>query len=133
MKKLYKFIQERKFNGDLSRATFEVNCTAEQAQAIKDKLAGRITVMVADDTLSDAPEVSDVVAGGLPIESISMVHSEAKSQWISAYGKAILFKDTVSVVELQNMFKLHEPFTGAYATEKPDNVFPKVSHMGNLG
>jgi len=132
MKKKYLIRQKRKFNGDVTNASCTYECTEAEIQALVPLLEGVITVMEENTALSSAEGASDVVTGGLPISSISMVHSEAKSKFFGAYDKPILFKATVSVVELQNIFKTHQPFSGAYETEKPDNVFPKVSHMGAL-
>jgi len=131
-KKTYLVKQERKFNGDVTVATFSYECEETEIQAIVTLLEGKITVLVEDTTLSSAADASNVVTGGLPIDSIALVHSEAKTKYVGAYNKPILFKSTTSVVDLQNAFLLHKPFTGAYETEKPDAVYPKVGNIGQL-
>ena len=131
-KKVYLVKQKRKFNGDVSVASFTYECEEAEIQAIVAQLEGVITVLVEDVALSSAEGATDVVTGGLPITSISMVHSEAKTKFVGAYDKPLLFKTTTSVVELQNLFKTHKPFSGAYATETPDNVYPKIGSMGAL-
>lgn len=130
--KLYLVKQERKFNGDVTTASFTVKCDTTQIEAIVSKLAGVITVYEQNTGLSSAEDASNLVVGGLPIDSISMVHSEAKTVYVGAYNKPILFKENVSVTELQTLFKAHTPFGSAFATEHPDNVYPRIGSMGNL-
>jgi hypothetical protein len=132
-KKLRQFIQERKFNNDVTKASVYYECEDVEAQWIVDNSEGIVKVMVEDTAMSSPAEASNLVTGGLPVGNISMVHSESKTKYFGPYGdKPWLFKATVSVVDLQAQFKLHKPFTGAYEAEKPDNAFPKVSHMGAL-
>jgi hypothetical protein len=132
-KKLRLFIQERKFNGDVTKASVYYSCEDAEAQAIVDMSEGVIKVMVEDTAMSSAEGASNAVTGGLPINNIAMVHSESKSKYFGPYGDTPwLFKTTTSVVELQNQFKLHTPYSGTYATEKPDNAFASMSHMGAL-
>lgn len=128
---MYKVQQVRKFNGEVTKTSFDYECEQAEMQAIVDKLEGVITVFESNVTLSSPAEATNVVTGGLPIESISMVHSEAKTQYLSGY-RPVLFKSTTTVVELQNLFKTHKPFSGSFETENPDNVYPRVSHMGAL-
>lgn len=131
-KKKYLFRQERKFNGDVTMATATYECEESEAQAIVAVLEGKISVLVEDVALSSAPDASNTVTTGLPIENIVLSHSNAKSKYFGAYNKPMLFKQSTSVVELQQLFKLHKPFTDAYETEFPDKVIPRVSHMGAL-
>jgi len=132
MAKTYLVKQERKFNGETTTASFSYTCEESEISALVPLLDGKITVLVEDTTLSSAEDASTTVTGGIPIDSISMVHSEAKTKFIGAYDKPILFKITTSVVDIQNLLKTHKPFAGAYATEVPDNVYPKIGSMGNL-
>jgi len=126
MAKAYLVKQEIKYNGDVSNNTFTYNCEEVEIQGIIAKLAGVITVFESNVTLSSAPEASNVVTTGLPIDYISMSHSEAKSVYFSGF-KPIVFKDTVKVTDLQDLFKLHKPFKGAYEAEHPDNALPKLA------
>jgi len=130
-KKKYLLRQERKFNGDVTVASTTYECEEAEIQGIVDKLEGIVTVLEENVSLGNGA-TNNEVTGGLPIDSISMVHSEAKTKNFGAYGKPLLFKSTTSVVELQNLFKLHKPFTGAYDTEQPDAVYPRVGNIGNL-
>ncbi|BFU77181.1 hypothetical protein ALC152_03960 [Arcobacter sp. 15-2] len=131
-KKTYLIKQERKFNGDVTVASASYECDEAEISGLVALLEGVVTVMEENLSLSSAEGASNVVTGGLPIDSVSLVHSEAKTKYFGAYNKPLLFKATTSVTELQNLFKTHKPFSGAYETEAPDNVFPKVSHMGAL-
>jgi hypothetical protein len=131
-KKTWLVKQERKFNGDVTVASFQYECEEAEIQAIVAVMEGKITVLEENVTLSSADDASNVVTGGLPIDRISMVHSEAKTKTLGAYNRPILFKSTTSVVELQNLFSQHKPFSGAYETEKPDAVYPTVGNIGNL-
>lgn len=125
-KKAYLTKQEIKYNGDVQTSSFTYVCEETEIQAIVDKMQGVVTVFEENVTLSSAEGASNVVTTGLPISSVSMVHSEAKTVFFSGF-KPIIFKDTVKVTELQDMFKLHKPFKGAYEAEKPDNAFPKLA------
>ena len=125
-KKSFLVKQRIKYNGDISQNTFTYECEETEIQAIVGKLAGVVTVFEENVTLSSAEGASDVVTTGLPIDYISMSHSEAKSVYFSGF-KPIVFKDTVKVTDLQEMFKLHKPFKGAYESQKPDNALPKLA------
>lgn len=131
-KKKYTIKQERKFNGEVTFASGTYECEETDVQAIVAKLEGVITVLEENVTLSSPEGASNIVTGGLVIDGISMVHSEAKTQYFGAYKKPFIFKSSVSVTELQNMFKLHKPFTGAFASDLPDRVVPKIGNIGSL-
>jgi hypothetical protein len=131
-KKTYVIKQQRKFNGDVTVATITYECDEAEIAGFLSLLDGKLTVLVEDVTLSSPEAQSDVVTGGLPIESIAMVHSEAKTKYVGAYNRAMLFKATTSVVELQNLLKTHKPFGGTFAAELPDAVYPKVSDFSKL-
>ena len=130
-KKKFVIKQERKFNNDSTVATATYECEESEVTAIVQKLEGIVTVLEENVGLGNGAE-NNTVTTGLPIDGISMVHSEAKTKFFGAYGKPLLFKATTSVLELQELFKLHKPFTGAYETEKPDAVYPKVGNIGKL-
>lgn len=125
-KKKYLLKQEIKYNGDVSSNTFTYECEETEVTQIVEKLAGVVSVFEENVTLSSPDATSNVVTIGLPIDYITMSHSEAKSKFFSGY-RPIVFKDTVKVTELQAMFKLHKPFTGAYEAEYPDNAIPKLA------
>lgn len=131
-KKTYKVTQKVKFNGNVSSISFNYECDETEIAALVAKLAGVVTVFEENISLSSPAGASDLVTGGLPVQSISFVHSEAKTVYVGAYQKPILFKDSVSVTELRAMLKLHKPFDGAYSTEFPDEVYPKLGTFGDL-
>lgn len=130
-KKLYVFQQERKFNGETTYGYIRYVCEKEEAAAIVAASDGKISVLEENTELSSAADASTTVTGGLPIDGISMVHSQAKTAYFGG-RKPWLFKIATTAVDLQNMFKNHKPFSGAYENEKPDNCYPKLSHMGAL-
>jgi hypothetical protein len=131
-KRKFRLEQEVKFNGVVSKIVGSYECEEAEIQAIIEKLGGVVTVMEENTTLSSPAETSNLVTGGLPIESIWMSHSDAKSKVFGSYGKPFLFKETVGVVELQQLFKLHKPFSGAYEAEVPDSVKPVIGNMADL-
>ncbi len=131
-KKTYKVTQKVKFNGNVSSISFNYECDETEIAGLVSKLAGVVTVFEENISLSSPAGASDLVTGGLPVQSISFVHSEAKTVYVGAYQKPILFKDSVSVTELRSMLKLHKPFDGAYSTELPDEVYPKLGTFGDL-
>lgn len=131
-KKNYLIRQQRKFNGDVTVASANYECEETQIGAFVSKLAGVVTVMEENLTLSSPDGASDVVTEGLVIDSISLVHSEAKTKFIGAYNKPLVFKSTTSVNELQTLLKTHKPFSGAFDTATPDEVYPKIGSWGNL-
>lgn len=131
-KKLYKVSQRRKFNGEVSYASVTYECDPSEIEAVIGKLAGVITVYEENTTLSSAEGATDVITGGLVIDQISMVHSEAKSKSFGAFNKPLVFDSAVSVMDLQAMFLLHKPFTGAYSEEKPDRVYPRIGNIASL-
>lgn len=132
MAKTYLIRQERKFNGETTVASITYTCDEAQLQAIIAAMEGKITVLEENVTLSSPAEASPVITGGLVIDNISMIHSEAKTKYFGAYNKPIVFKSSTSVTELQNMFNLHTPFGEKFAGEKPDNSYPKMGNIGNL-
>ena len=131
-KKNYLIRQQRKFNGDVTVASANYECEETQIGAFVSKLAGVVTVMEENLTLSSPDGASDVVTEGLVIDSISLVHSEAKTKFIGAYNKPLVFKSTTSVNELQTLLKTHKPFSGAFDNATPDEVYPKIGSWGNL-
>ena len=131
-KKAYLVRQSRKFNGKTTSVTFTYECEETEISSVVAKLDGVIKVFEENLTLSSAAGTPDVVTGGLPIDSVSFVHSEAKTEYIGAYGKPILFKASASVTELRDMFKLHKPFNGTFATETPDEVYLKLGTFADL-
>lgn len=131
-KKAYLVRQTRKFNGKVTSISFTYECDATEIASLVAKLEGVVKVFEENITLSSADGASDVVTGGLPIDSISFVHSEAKTEYIGAYGKPILFKASASVTELRDMFKMHKPFNGAFVASTPDEVYLKLGTFGDL-
>lgn len=129
MKKKWKVSQRYKYMSEVRTVTLNYECTEAELQAIIAVLEGVITVYEENVTLSSPAETSETITGGLPVVSVSMIHSEAKTQYFGGFGKSLIFKPTTSMVEIQNMFKLHTPFDGAYAAEKPDKVFPKMGQF----
>lgn len=131
-KKTYLVKQQRKFNGDVTVASFTYECDEAEIAGFLALLEGKLTVLVEDVTLSSPDGASDVVTGGNPVESIALVHSEAKTKYIGAYNRPILFKATASTQEIQALLKTHKPFGGTFATEFPDAVYPKSSDFSKL-
>lgn len=131
-RKKYLIRQERKFNGDVTRASLTYECEEAEVSAIVAKLEGVITVMEENVALSSAEGATNLITGGLVIDSVAMVHSEAKTKYFGAYDKPFVFKATTSITELQAMFELHKPFTGASIAEKPDVAYPKLGNIGQL-
>ena len=131
-KKVFKISQQRKFNSDVTYASANYECDDTEIAQIVEKLDGIITVFEENTALSSPEGASDLITGGLVIDSVAMVHSEAKTKSFGAYNKPLVFKSTVSVTELQAMFKLHKPFTGAYEAQHPDKVYPRIGNIGNL-
>ncbi len=129
MRKQWKLTQTYKYMGEVRNVTLNYSCTEAELSAIIAALEGKITVYEENVTLSSPAETNEAITGGLPIASVSMVHSEAKTQFFGGYGKSLIFKSTTNMVEIQNMFKLHSPFDGAYIAEKPDKVFPKMGQF----
>lgn len=131
-KKNYRVSQEVKFNGKVTNINFTYQCDETEISAVVAKLAGVVTVYEENLTLSSPAGASNLITGGLPIDSIAFTHSEAKTVYVGGYNKPIVFKESVSVTELRNMLKLHKPFNGSFATEVPDEVYPKVGTFGDL-
>ena len=130
-KKEYNIKQERKFNNEVSKAYLSVTCEETEIQGFLDKLDGVLTVFEQNVSLSSVPEASNVVTGGLCVTSVSMAHDAAKT--VSIYSsRPMLFKSTVSVAELQASLMLWKPFNGAYETETPTKVYPKIASIIDL-
>ncbi|MFY9090286.1 hypothetical protein [Arcobacter aquimarinus] len=131
-KKSYRVSQRVKFNGNISTINFTYECDETEIAGLVEKLAGNVKVYEENVALSSPDGATDVITGGLPVDSIAFVHSEAKTVYVGGYNKPIVFKESVSVQELRSMLKLHKPFSGSFETQLPDEVYPKVGTFGDL-
>lgn len=123
--------QKRKFGGVSSTATINFEGTDTECQNFVNDLGGEVSILEESKTITHTSTTDVVDAGDLVIDGISMIHSEAKTAYIGAYGKPIVFTG-VTVPQLQQKCEEMKPYKGSYEAEKPDSVNIKVGSARDL-
>lgn len=114
-KRKFKVTQRGEYLGKPFTVGFTLLGTDDNVTAFVGKLAGAIEVYEQNTSLSTPEGTSLTVTTGRPIEYIKMVKKGCQTAYISG-NNPMVFKDSVSSVEIQEMCKLFEPFVG------PDEV-----------
>lgn len=110
-------------NGELIKSTMEYDCESTEMSALVSKMDGKVKVLEENATLSTGDSVSSSInsTSAVYVENIVMTHPDAKTKFVGAYGKPLVFKTGTTSKDLAQSFLTHKPF--AYpATAKPARV-----------